>query len=132
MNDHANALTHRWIIGALLLIQLAPVRADDRVVAHYLDFGISRMTGIPEAQIASYACEYRVERARIDELIVRAPPAVPSSYEGRDVRAMFRIGERVMYVDSSGGARLGTKYFRMRKSDVAEVFRSGMLVKCGH
>jgi len=102
------------------------------VVAYYLDFGISRMTGIPEAQIASYACEYRVERARIDELIVRAPPAVPSSYEGRDVRAMFRIGERVMYVDSSGAARLGSKYFQMRKSDVTEVFRSGMLVKCEH
>jgi len=89
------------------------------------------MTGIPEGHIASYACEYEIDPARVEALVGRGSPALASEYEWRNVRALFHLAyDKLMFVDAAGAARLGSKYLRFDKSDVAGVFSRARPKRC--
>jgi len=100
------------------------------VRVYFFGFDIQRITGIPEADIASSGCAYIADARRLTTLLALSP-ASSRAYESRDVRAKVIGLEGVdFYVDASGVAKVGARTVDIDKTAFSQLLELDRSVPC--
>lgn len=76
------------------------------------EFGVPRITGIPEHAISDYGCPFLVKESSFFSVLKRPPYKGMNGYAPLDVRAkVLTTDGRTYYIDHNGIVRSGQKYF---------------------